>query len=335
MADLFDGTGRRGAERTDSPWPRARRQLLVGIVPLIGIGLIVLGVMAMTLPGARAPLLAATQTATAEVTDNGAAGGTTIEVAFTDAEGLARKGAIVLAKPQVIPDAVELSVQYDPDVVATLDDPDDRVLVYTEGDAAHLAARNLLFGIFWVSLVLVICSAVTGLRLVSRPRLLRRPVTSATARRIRVRRGISDRSWLVLDHGGAVSWLPVYWDEAVSALRRDSPIVVHGNPGRDRLVLPIIDGRPIWPSGARRTSAPKGEAGQPPPQSPAQPKSMLRQARADAAGLFFAPLLGLLWAYNDESGGAGFFIATAISVGVLFWLPSIFGSDPTGPRDDD
>ncbi len=309
------------------PTPRAKRQLLLGILPVAVIAGALLGSLSSSLPGARAPLTAATQTATAEVVTNGAGpDGRGVEVSFTDADGEERTEVIVLARPEDVPEGAEIGVQYD---------PDDPASVYAEGDAAHLTVRNLLFGLFWVGLVLIVCASITVFRLASRPRLRRRAATPATARRVRVRRGLSDRSWLVLDHGGAVSWVPVYWDEAVSALPRDTPITVHGNPRRDRLVLPVIDGTPIWPSGGRRESAPKGGATQPPPQNPPPRRSLLRQVRGDAAGLLFAPLLGLLWAYTDESGVAGFLAATALSAGVLFWLPSIFGSDPTGPSDDE
>ncbi|MBA3411152.1 MAG: hypothetical protein H0U15_10035 [Geodermatophilaceae bacterium] len=299
---------------------------MLGLLPLTVIAVGLLAVLAVALPAARAPLSAATQTATAEVVRNGVAPDARgVEVAFPDADGVEQTGVIVLARPEDVPAGAEIGVQYD---------PTDSDSVYADGDAAHLTVRNLLFGIFWVGLVLIICAAMTLFRLISRPRLLRRPVTSASARRVRVRRGLSDRSWLVLDHGSAVSWVPVYWDEAVSSLKRDTSITVHGNPRRDRLVLPVIDGTPIWPSGGRRGSAPKGESTQLPPQHPVPPRSLLRQARGDAAGLLFAPLFGLLWAYTDESGVSGFLAATAMSAGVLFWLPSIFGSDPTGPRDE-
>lgn len=307
--------------------PRAKRQLLVGIVPVIVIAVAVLAVLGSSLPAARAPLTAATQTATAQVVANGVApDGRGVAVSFTDANGDEQTGVIVLARPKDIPEDAEIGVQYDPA------NPES---VYAEGDSAHLTVRNLLFGMFWDGLVLLVCAVITVFRLISRPRLGRREATSASARRVRIRRGLSDRSWLILDHDGAVSWVPVYWDEAVSELHRDTPITVHGNPRRDRLVLPVIGGRPIWPSGGRRGTAPKGEATQPRPQDPAPRRSLLRQARGDAAGLLFAPLFGLLWAYTDQSGVSGFLAATALSAGVLFWLPSIFGSDPTGPRDDE
>jgi len=309
------------------PAPRAKRQLLLGIGPVTVIAVVLLSVLGSSLPAARAPLSAATETATAEVVRNGVApDGRGIEISYTDRDGEEQRGLIVLARPEDIPEGAEIGVQYDPAEPGS---------VYAEGDAAHLTVRNLLFGIVWIGLVLVLCAAITGFRLLSRPRLQRRPATSASARRVRVRRGLSDRSWLVFDHGGTESWVPVYWDEAVSALPRGTPITVHGNIRRDRLVLPVIEGRPIWPSGARRGSAPKGAATQLPPQNPPPRISLLRQVRSDAASLLFAPLFGLLWAYTDESGVSGFLAATALSAGVLFWLPSIFGSDPTGPRDDD
>lgn len=298
---------------------------MFGIAPLAVIAVAVIAVLTAALPAARAPLSAATQTATAEVVRNGVAPeGRGVEVSFIDTEGAEQTGVLVLARPEDVPAGAEVGVQYDADEPGS---------VYAEGDAAHLTVRDLVFGIVWVGLALIVCAAVTAFRLVSRPRLRRRPVTPASARRVRVRRGLSDRSWLVLDHGGVVSWLPVYWDEAVSSLHRDTPITVHGNPRRDRLMLPVIDGTPIWPSGGRRASAPKGEATQPPPEDPLPRRSLLRQARGDAAALLFAPLFGLLWAYTDGSGVSGFLAATAISGGVLFWLPSIFGSDPTGSRD--
>ncbi len=311
---------------TDDHGPRARRQLLLGILPVAVIAVTLLSVLGSALPAARSPLSAATQTATAEVVNNGVApDGRGIEVSFTDADGDEQTGVIILARPEDIPAGAKLGVQYD---------PADPEAVYAEGDAAHLTVRNLLFGMFWVGLVLFVCAAITVFRLVTRPRLRQRAVTTASARRVRVRRGLSDRTWLVLDHGVAVSWVPVYWDEAVSALHRDTPITVHGNPRRDRLILPVIDRTPIWPSGARRGSAPKGEATQPPPEDPVRRRSLVRQVRGDAGALLFAPLFGLLWAYTDDSGVSGFLAATALSAGVLFWLPSIFGSDPTGPNDD-
>jgi len=53
--------------------------------------------------------------------------------------------------------------------------------------------------------------------------------------------------------------------------------------------------------------------------------------RADAVVAVAAPLLGLLWAYVDGSGVAGFAAATALSAAGLFWLFQLLGSDPESP----
>ena len=42
-----------------------------------------------------------------------------------------------------------------------------------------------------------------------------------------------------------------------------------------------------------------------------------------------APVAGLLWAYLDESGAPSWAAATALAAGVLLWLPTVAGSDPT------
>jgi hypothetical protein len=53
--------------------------------------------------------------------------------------------------------------------------------------------------------------------------------------------------------------------------------------------------------------------------------------RSDLVVVFAAPLLGLLWAYLDGSGLAGFAGATVLAAGVLFWLTQLLGSDPLPP----
>ena len=69
-------------------------------------------------------------------------------------------------------------------------------------------------------------------------------------------------------------------------------------------------------------------------ESDASSIGMTRQVRADAVVVFAAPLLGLLWAYVDSSGAAGFAAATALSAVVLFWLFQLLGSDPQVPARD-
>jgi hypothetical protein len=56
--------------------------------------------------------------------------------------------------------------------------------------------------------------------------------------------------------------------------------------------------------------------------------SLRRQALGDGALVILAPILGVLWAYINGQAAAGFGVATAVLAGVLFWVPSYFGSDP-------
>jgi hypothetical protein len=105
-------------------------------------------------------------------------------------------------------------------------------------------------------------------------------------------------------------------------------VEVHGDPARDRLVLPVVDGADVWPSGRLRARQPRGDLRQAAVDPAAADVGLGRQARADGAFPFLAPVLGVLWAYVDESGPAGFLVATALSAAVLFWLPQLLGSDP-------
>ncbi len=56
---------------------------------------------------------------------------------------------------------------------------------------------------------------------------------------------------------------------------------------------------------------------------------MARQARGDAALLLAAPIMGLLWAYIDGLGSVGFGLSTALFAALLFWVPTVYGSDPS------
>ncbi|MDQ3504689.1 MAG: hypothetical protein M3446_03175, partial [Actinomycetota bacterium] len=80
----------------DGPGPRARRQLLLGILPVTVIAVVLLAVLGAALPAARGPLSAATRTASAQVISNGVApDGRGVEVSFTDADGEERTGVII------------------------------------------------------------------------------------------------------------------------------------------------------------------------------------------------------------------------------------------------
>jgi hypothetical protein len=161
--------------------------------------------------------------------------------------------------------------------------------------------------------------------------LRRAPVTDVVATRFGVRQGLLVRSWLELATASGVRWLPVHWSAELAGLAPGSRVEVHGRPDRGRLVLPVVGGSEVWPSGRVRTRPPRGEQRQADPD-PAPPGGWGRQIRGDAVGLVVAPVLGLLWAYVDGSGVGGFAVATLVAAAVLFWLTQLLGSDPNPPE---
>jgi hypothetical protein len=200
--------------------------------------------------------------------------------------------------------------------------------VHTDGDALSAAVSDVLFGLTAVVLVLVVTTVLTVLRLLGRPRLRRRPVGRLTATHVVVRRGLLVRSWLELDSSAGLRWVPVHWAAELDRLVPGTRVEVHGDPARDRLVLPVVDGAEVWPSGRVRDREPRGQLRQAVVDPEATDVGLARQARADGVFVFVAPVLGLLWAYVDSSGLPGFLVATALSAAVLFWVPQLLGSDP-------
>jgi hypothetical protein len=245
-----------------------------------------------------------------------------------DAAGRPRYGVLVLAAASQaagIPPGTRLGVAYDPA------DPPGDTAVYINGDAAHRDVQNLLFGAVVVAAVLLVASALTGWRLVSRPRLRRASPVAVTASRVVVRQGLLVRSWLELVTAVGVRWLPVHWAPELATLAPDSPVEVRGTPAPGRLVLPVVDGAEIWPSGRVRSRAPRGSREVADPMPGSTGAGWGRQLRGDSVLLLVAPVLGLLWAYIDGSGTGGFVVATLLLAGVLFWLPQLLGSDPAPP----
>src|SRR5262249_15827064 len=159
------------------------------------------------------------------------------------------------------------------------------------------------------------------------------------------RRGLIRRSWLVVDDGKQEWWVPVYWEPGLNALLAGTPAKVHGNPALGQLLVIEVQGMVVWPAGPRRPAKPprrgdwvastvKGtktaekqrdrEGG---PEI--EPVPLGRHLAGDVAMVLPAPVLGILWAYVDGSGLPGFAVATALVASVLFWIPGVFGSDPT------
>jgi hypothetical protein len=306
------------------PHRRAVRQLLLGLAPVLVVGLVTLLVLALRVPDARAPLAAASSTAPATVTASGQApDGRGLRVTFVDGAGRERTGELLLQRALDVPPGATLTVRYDPAVP-----PAGPVRVHTDGDAAQGAVADLVFGLLAVTVVLTVVVLMTVGRLLSRARLRRRPATRVPATHLVQRQGLLVRSWLELTTAAGLRRLPVHWAPELDRLAPGTPLEVRGDPARDRLVLPVVGGTGVWPSGRLRSREPRGELRQADVDPDATDLGLAAQARADGVLPFLAPALGLLWAYVDGSGVAGFLVATALSAAVLFWLPQLLGSDP-------
>jgi hypothetical protein len=307
---------------TPRPHRRAGRQLLLGAVPVAVVGIVLLVALGVRLAELRAPLAEATATATATVTAAGTGSdGRDLAVTFPGGDGAVRAGRVELERALDVPVGARLPIRYDPDAP-------EGSLVHTAGDAASAAVSDVLFGLVVVGGVLLVATGLTLARLGGRPRLRSRPVLRLAATHVVVRQGLLVRSWLELDSSAGLRWVPVHWAAELDHLRPGARIEVHGNPARDRLVLPVVDGAEVWPSGRVRSREPRGTLQQPPVDPSATDVGLRRQVRADGVFPFLAPVLGILWAYIDSSGLPGFLVATVLSAAVLFWLPQLLGSDP-------
>jgi hypothetical protein len=307
------------------PHRRAAGQLLLGLAPLALVAVVLLLVLLVRLAEVRAPLAAATSTGVAHVVASGRPpGGRGVAVSMDDGD-VRRSGVLVLAAPEQVPAGTAVAVAFDPR------SPVEDTPMYADGDAAHRAVQDMVYGLVLVVLVLIAAVAVTGLRLTTRRRLRRAPATPAVATRLVARRGLTVRSWLQLGTAAGPRWLPVHWAPELTGLSPDTPITVLGDPARGPSVLPVVAGAEVWPSGRLRTRRPGTDLRAAEPRPDATPVSWGRQVRGDVVVVAAAPVLGLLWAYVDGSGAGGFLVATALSAALLFWLTELLGSDPDPP----
>ena len=299
---------------------RAVRHVLVGLLPLLVAGVSVAVVLAGRFAEAAAPVQDATSRTTATVVSSGGGAGRAVELRWTDDRGTERRSTVQAAGSGDVPAGRTVELRYDPD------DPAGQV--YVSGDETSARLRDLSFGFLLTVLVLAAVVIVTGVHLARRLAAERRPSAPLPVRYARSRRGVVQRSWLVVTEDGRDWWVPVHWDPVLLGLAPGKPAPVHGRPSRDRVLVVDVAGVPVWQGGRRRSTAPAGvrETAPDPARAPA---GLLRHFRSDGALLAVAPVAGLLWAYLDGTGVAGWGAATAVLVGVLFWLPTIIGTDPT------
>jgi hypothetical protein len=313
---------------------RAVRHLVLSLVPLLVLGTVMIVLLSLRFVSAAAPVRQATGTATATVTRAGLGpGADEVELRWTDSRGAQHVSRVRVPGGGEVRIGSTVTLHYV---------PSDLGRVYVGGDVTYTRLRTLAFDAFLVALLLVVVATVSAVHVARRLAAERRPGRAMPVTHARHRRGLVQRSWLLLTDAGREWWVPVHWEPALDSVPAKTPCTVHGGPGTDRVVAVDVHGTPVWQSGRKRAVPPPGEVvTAAPPSSKAarrrteeaagvrSPAGLARQLRADAPLLTVAPMLGLLWAYLDSSGLAGFVGSTLLMACVLFWLPSIFGSDPT------
>jgi hypothetical protein len=310
------------------PHRRARQQLVYGLAPLLVLGLAGLVLLLVRLSDARAPLEAATASGRATVEAVGQPpDGRGVRLSIPDGSRT-RTGVLELPRPATVAVGTEIDAAYDPH------SPVDATEVHVPGDAAYRRVQDLTFGVVAIALVLVVTTLLTALRFLAVARSRRAAPADVTAGRVVVRQGLVVRSWLELVTSGGVRWVPVHWSPELARLAPDTRIEVRGDPVRGRRVLPVVAGTELWPSGRVRGRTPRGEKQVTEPGEAPEKAGWGRQLRSDAVTLVVAPVLGVLWAFIDESGVGGFAVATGLSAGLLWWLPQYLGSDPAPPPRD-
>jgi hypothetical protein len=300
---------------------RAVRHVVLGLLPLLVVGPVVTLVLAIRLADTSAPLGDATARATATVLDSGTgADGRDVTLRWTDDTGAVRTSTVRAARAADVPVGTEVVLRYR---------PGDPGRVFVTGDETSARLSELAFGIGLVVLVTGAAVAVSAVHLARRRAAERRPATTLPVTYARSRSGLARRSWLLVQEESRAWWVPVHWEPVLETLRPGTRAAVHGRPSRDRVVAVDVDGTPVWQSGRRRLTSPRGEVTREPARAAGTDVPLRRHFRADAGLLAAAPVLGLLWAYVNDGGRTTWLLATALSAAVLFWVPTVLGSDPT------
>ena len=315
---------------------RTVRRLTFALAPLLLIGVGLAIVLATRFAAEAAPVREATAEARATVVRAGlGADGREVELRWTDPARQQRLSRVRVPEGARVDTGVEVALRYV---------PGDPSRVYVGGDETTVRLRDLAFGIFAVTIVFVVATLISVVHVVRRLVAERRPAGTLPVTYARSKRGLRQRAWLVVDDHGREWWVPVHWTPELPALLAKAPAALPGRPAADRVLVVDVAGTTVWQAGRKRPIAPAGEivrsttawsksaerrAAAAAEADPPPPAGLVRQFRADASLIVIAPFFGLLWAYLDGSGAAGFAAGSVLSACVLLWLPAVYGSDPT------
>lgn len=302
---------------------RAVRQMVYGLVPLLVLGIAMVVVLAVRFGQIAEPVNAATATTEARVVaSQQGPNHDEITLRWTDNRSVRHTSQLRFPRSGSVDTGTRVQLRYDPDNPST---------VYVAGDATSVRLGTVLNGIVLVLAVLLAAVVTTVVRIARRRSAERRPADKRHLAVSHSRRGLTTRTWITEEEDGHTWWQPVYWDPALDTLDPRKSYPVHGAPEHHNLRVVDVDGTPIWPAGRRRVRTPRGDVTQASTPDEERPSriSLRRHLRGDLALVFAAPPLGLLWAYIDESGAGGFWVSTAVLAGLLFWIPSVYASDPS------
>lgn len=236
-----------------------------------------------------------------------------------------RRDPVALAGPPP-PAGTRTEVAYDPATPGAPLVPGAAVLA----DADRALSTLVLAGV-----VAVLVPAVGVWQVLSRRRAVRQPPRTLDAGRVRIRSGLTARSWL---ETATVPprWIPLHPDPALLALPSPSAVRFRGDPLRDRLVAAEIDGRVVPPSGPVRSTEPRGHR----TDNPAHPDataatptgaqtSLRRRLRADLPLTAPAPLVAVLWTVVGGGGVGTWAATTALLAALALFTAAVRGSDPS------
>jgi hypothetical protein len=299
---------------------RAVRHVVIGLLPLLVVGPVLVVVLAVRLADTAAPLRDATVRATGTVQRaGGGADGRELEVRWTDETGATRTSTVRAAGAGDVPVGARVELRHRPG------DPDR---VFVTGDETSAEVSSLTSSIALVVLVTGAAAAATAVHLGRRRAAERRDPRSLPVSYARSRFGISRRSWLLVREDGRDWWVSVHWEPVLETLGPKARADVRGRPARDRVLAFDVAGTTVWQAGRHRPGPPRGEIDRETQAADAPPATLGRQFRADAGVRAAAPVLGLIWAYVDGGGWVSWLLASLLSATVLFWVPTMVGSDP-------